>query len=211
MHLKSCQHERCELAGPSFTVVAQNRHFRAARVSKRFLAALLLASIPAAHAQVGLGLAPMRLEFGMAAGGQHSGVLTLINDSGTPVRVRTELLDFSVDSTQTPQFEASLPSEEGLSCREWLAVNPMETEIDVGQQLLIRYTIRVPPSADSPRSYHCAAGFSTLPTDGQLGGNGIRTAVRVVSAFYVVVGKPAVEGGFKDMKLVLHSGGDQKA
>jgi hypothetical protein len=210
MHLRPFLHDQRALANHSLTVAAQNDCYRAACISKRFLAALLLASMPAAFAQVGLGLAPMRLEFGAAAGAQHSGVLTLVNDSGATVRVRTELLDFSVDSSQTPQFEPSLPSEEGLSCRDWLAVNPMETELGVGQQLLIRYTIRVPQSAASPRSYHCAAGFSTLPTAGQLGANGIRTAVRVVSAFYVVVGKPAIEGGFKDMKLVRHTNSDQK-
>ena len=205
MHLKSVVHDQYTLAGVCY---------RAARVSKRrlrnvCLTAFLLASIPAAYAQVGLGLTPMRLEFGMAAGAQHSGVLMLINDSGGTVRVRTELLDFSVDSNQTPQFEPLLPTENGFSCREWLAVNPMETELAVGQQVAVRYTIRVPQSASSSRGYHCAAGFSTLPTDGQMGGNSIRTAVRVVSAFYVVVGNPAIEGGFKDMQLVRH-GGEQK-
>jgi hypothetical protein len=152
----------------------------------------------------------MRLEFGMDAGAQHSGVLMLINDSAAPVRVRAELLDFMVDASQTPQFEPSLASENGFSCREWLSVNPMETELGPGKQQAIRYTIRIPQDASSPRSYHCAAGLSTLPTAGQLGGNGIRTAVRVVSAFYVVVGNPAVEGGFKEMKLV-RLGNDQKS
>ena len=161
---------------------------------------MLPASATLAHAQIGLGLAPMRLEFRLAPGQQQSGTLDLSNDSGTKVRIRSELLDFFVDSTATPQFERDLTQEAADSCRSWLLVNPMETETMAGTQLPVRFTIRVPEGVKEG-SYHCAAGFVTLPPADQVLTTGIRTAVRVVTAFYVVVGNPTVNGGLKLIQI----------
>jgi hypothetical protein len=169
----------------------------------------LLVFAQALPAQVGLGLSPMRLEMKMTPGKEQSGVLTLSSDSGDKVRVRAEALDFLIDQDQTPQFESSLPSEAGFSCRDWVSVNPVETEVASYKQMNIRYTVRVPATAESARGYHCAIGFTTLPTDAEAGGTGIKTAVRVVSAFYVVVGNPGIEGQFKELRLVHSTAGDQ--
>ena len=149
-----------------------------------------------AQAQIGLGLAPMRLEFRLAPGQQQSGTLNLSNDSGAKVRIRSELLDFFVDSTATPQFERDLAHEAAYSCRSWLLVNPMETEAMAASLLPVRFTIRVPEGVKEG-SYHCAAGFVTLPPADQVATSGIRTAVRLVTAFYVVIGNPAINGGLK--------------
>jgi hypothetical protein len=151
----------------------------------------------------------MRLEMKLKPGLEQSGVLTLSSDSGDKVRVRAEALDFWIDREQTPQFETRISSEAGFSCRDWVRVNPVETEVSPLKQVNIRYTVRVPATVDSPRGYHCAIGFTTLPTEGQAGGNGIRTAVRVVSAFYVVVGNPGIEGEFKELRLLHSTEGDK--
>ena len=161
-------------------------------------AAVVLLAVPAS-AQIGLGLAPMRVEIRMAAGQQHSGVLTLTNDSGGKMRVRTELLDFMIDTADTPQFEKNLPQEQLDSCRTWLTVNPMEAEIE-GKQLLVRYSIRVPEGTPEG-SYHCAAGFTSQPPVGQAQAIGIQTAVRAVAAIYVVIGSPAIVGETKQISL----------
>jgi hypothetical protein len=92
-------------------------------------AGLLLVFAQALSAQVGLGLSPMRLEMKMTPGKEQSGVLTLSSDSTDRVRVRAEALDFWIDQDQTPQFETRLPSEAGFSCRDWVSVNPVETEV----------------------------------------------------------------------------------
>ena len=151
-------------------------------------------------AQVGLGLAPMRQELPIAPGSQQSGALTLTNNAPAKTRLRVELLDFFIDQQATPQFGRALPSEADYSCRQWLSLNPMEAELDAGGKLLVRYTIRVPASAPA-RSYYCAAGFTTLPTAEHASGIGLKTAVRIVTTFYVIVGDPAVEGEIKDIKL----------
>ena len=153
--------------------------------------ALLLCGRPLA-AQVGLGLSPMRMELRLAPGASYSGTLRLVNE-GELVRVRTSLLDFHLNAEQSPQFEPNLAEEAAYSCRNWMTVNPMEAELNVKGEMPIRYTLRVPADAQ-PRSYYCAAGFTSLPTASETAGFGIRTAVRVVAAFYVVVGNPPVQG-----------------
>jgi hypothetical protein len=161
---------------------------------------IVLAAAQPAPAQLGLGLSPMRVELAMGPGRQYSGSLNLSSDSQGKVRVRAELLDFFIDESETPQFDRSYPQEAEFSCRPWLSVNPMETELGAGTQTLVRYTIRVPKEA-AERSFHCAAGFTTLPPAEQARGMGLQTAVRVVAAFYVITGKPKAEGAIKEIKL----------
>jgi hypothetical protein len=80
-------------------------------------------------------------------------------------------------------------------------INPMEAEMGSSTTVAARYTIRVPKET-AEGSYYCAAGFTTLPVvSPQLGGTGMRMAVRAVAAFYVVVGNTQIEGGLKEFKL----------
>ena len=160
---------------------------------------LMLCAAPHLAGQVGLGLVPMRLEMKLSGGQQQSGVLNLSNDSVGRVRIRAEIVDFYVDDKATPQFVRS-STEAPYSCQNWLTLNPMEMEVESGAQAPVRYTIKTPAGAPQ-RSYHCAAAFTTLPTAGDLAQTGIKTAVRIVSAFYVVLGNPAVEAGFKEIRL----------
>jgi hypothetical protein len=153
-----------------------------------------------ASAQVGLGLAPMREELTMEPGAAHSGVLTLSNSSSEKVRVVADMLDFFLDATATPQFGREYQQEAEFSCRQWLAANPMELELNGGAQVPIRYTLRVPLTATA-RSYHCAIGFTTLPTAEDVKAIGLRSAVKIVAAIYVVIGQPALEGTVKDLRL----------
>jgi hypothetical protein len=142
----------------------------------------------------------MRVELRMAAGQQYSGSLKLSSQSGEKVRVRAEELDFNIDAQATPQFERDMPQEAGYSCKKWLSLNPMEIELEKGGALTVRYTLRLPP--DLPEgSYNCAAGFSTLPPAEQVTGMGMRMAVRVVAAFYIVIGSPPILGKLKEIKL----------
>jgi hypothetical protein len=144
-------------------------------------------------AQVGIGLAPMRLEMNPAPRAVQSGLLTLTNETDKAVRVRASLLEFFIDDTDTPQFAASLPAEASVSCRSWMSLNPMEFEVAPKRSATIRYTLRVPAAA-AQGSYQCAAGFTTLPTAADMDGTGLRSAVRMVAAFYPVVGNPPIKG-----------------
>jgi hypothetical protein len=168
----------------------------------RQLAFCLLAAAlaAAAHAQMGLGLAPMRVDLELAPGAVQSGVMNLANNGTTVTRVAGEVLDFYLDDTATPQFGPDYPRESEFSCRTWLSANPMELELNAGAQTAIRYTVRVPLTA-APRSYHCALGYTTEPTAGEGKALGLRTAVQIVSSIYVVVGKPPLEGTIKDLEL----------
>jgi hypothetical protein len=152
----------------------------------------------------------MRIEFPAVGGKQYSNAMTLSNAAPVKARVRTEILDFFVDENSTPQFVPEASSEAGHSCREWLTVNPMEMEIPPRTQVAVRFTVRVPgPVAEG--SYHCAIGFHSLPAAGESGGLGVRTAVRVVSVLYPIVGKPPVNGEIRELKLEAVSNGPQTA
>jgi hypothetical protein len=166
---------------------------------KKLLILGILTSVPV-MAQVGLGMSPMRLEVGLRPGQAYSGALELTNELGGRTRTRGELLDFRLDETMTPQFARVMESESEWSCRSWLTVNPMETEIETGQRLLVRFTIRVPATA-APRSYHCAVGFTAMPPAGEVAAMGIRNTVRVVGAFYVRVGEPRGQGTVSSLRL----------
>ena len=170
---------------------------------QRSLTTLLLAAAAlagGARAQTGLGLAPMRVDLALAPGASHSGVMTVANNGGSLVRITGEALDFYLDETATPQFGREYRQEAEFSCRTWLSANPMELELNSSVQAAVRYTVRVPQTA-GPRSYHCAIGFTTQPTAGEGKAIGLRTAVQIVGAIYVVVGKPALEGTVKDLQL----------
>src|SRR5579862_1151592 len=154
-----------------------------------------------AFAQLGLGLAPMRLEMKMNPGQVYSNTLKLSSGSANKVRIRGEVLDFEIDDNATPQFERNLPQEAAVSCKAWLSLNPSELEIDKEGFSMIRYSLRVPANV-TEGSYACAAGFTTLPSaEAMQEGMGMRMAVRIVAAFYIQVGSPAVAGGLKDIKL----------
>jgi len=145
------------------------------------------------NAQVGIGLSPMRLEMNPAPRAVQSGLLTITNETDKAVRVRASLLDFFIDDTDTPQFGTSLPAEASASCRSWLSLNPMEFEVAPKRSSIVRYTLRVPATV-AQASYHCAAGFTTLPTAEDMSSTGLRSAVRMVAAFYAVIGNPAIKG-----------------
>ena len=180
-----------------FTIACLHGHRAVTRLSLSMLAPLVLAG--SACAQVGLGLAPMREELKLAPGSAHSGVLTLANNASQKVRVKAEIVDFYLDAEATPQF-GGYPQESEFSCRQWLVANPMELELNPKAQVPVRYTVRAPQAA-TERSYHCAIAFTTLPTAEELKAIGLRTAVQIVAAIYVVVGQPALEGTVKDVRL----------
>jgi|GEM_PF-570925 len=155
-----------------------------------------------ASAQVGLGLAPMRVEVNVPAGATRAGSLAVSNSVAAETRYRTEILDFSLDQEATPQFEADLPAESKFSCRQWLTFNPMEGTIAGDGSTTIRYTFHVPADA-TPRTYHCAVGFTSLPPlrrpqDTPIG---MISAVRVISVFYITVGDPKPDGELKSITL----------
>ncbi|MBA3973038.1 MAG: hypothetical protein C0504_02330 [Candidatus Solibacter sp.] len=147
----------------------------------------------------------MRVEMNIGPGQSYSGALELTNETGGPMRIRGELLDFTLDKTMTPQFARSMAEESEWSCRQWLTVNPMETEIGDAGKLIIRYTIRIPPDAP-PKGYHCAAGFTAMAPAGEAKAIGMRNIVRAVAAFYATVGEHRAKGEVAG--LVLEKAGN---
>ncbi|HZU26923.1 MAG TPA: hypothetical protein VFA04_15465 [Bryobacteraceae bacterium] len=167
-----------------------------------------LAAVPCG-AQVSLGLSPMRVEIAMDPGSSWSGALRLNNEADDPVRVRTELLDFQLDSETTPQFADAIEAEKKFSCRDWLMVNPMETEVAPHTHLQVRFSVQIPADA-RVSSYHCGIGFTTMSAVRSIP-IGLRAAVRVVSTLYVTVGNPPLEGQLAGLKLEPVRAGSMKS
>jgi hypothetical protein len=165
-----------------------------------FLFIILLGGFRA-RAELGLALAPMRVEIKMSAGGQYTDSLRLSNDSDEPSRVRAEMLDWYLDDTMTPQFSEHYAQEKGYSCRDWLQINPREMDLVAKGAFRVRYTLRVP--AETPAGeYHCGAGFVTMPpVNPEVPPMGMHIAVRAVAAIYVIVGNPTSEPAMKDLSL----------
>ncbi len=165
-------------------------------------AAVLLGLLAPAGAQVTLGMAPMRTELRLLPGQQRTGTIRLTNQSARQIRVRGEVLDFTIDATGTPQFERSIREEAAYSCEPWVSLNPMEVELAPRSQQVVRYTVRVPQQV-AQAGYHCAVSYLTLPPAEQASepGMGLQSAVRMISAIYIVTGDVAPEGGLSEVKV----------
>jgi hypothetical protein len=188
------------------TMFRSRRYVRRALIGSWTLGALI-AAVPA-DAQVGLGLVPMRAELKIAPGQQYTGSLKLSSEAAERVRVRAEALDFALDATATPQFERNLPQEAHYSCRQWLSLNPVESELDAKGFMTMRYTLRLPVEVPEG-SYSCAVGFTTLPPAGAASdGIGMRMAVRIVATLYVQVGAPPVVGAVKAITVEPRPGAE---
>lgn len=175
-------------------------HLRRRRTLIRLLLPALLAAAPLAHAQLGLGLSPMREEIHLKPGMQQSGTLTVSNDSAARLRVRAEVVDFFLDAEATPQFVRNAPDEAPFSCRQWLSVNPMEWEQGPGTGQSVRFTVRAPAGA-AEQSYHCGIAFTALAPGSEGQGIGLRMAVRAVTVLYVFIGNPQIQGVLKSVSL----------
>ncbi len=180
------------------------------RVPRHLTSAIALGIFagPLALGQIGLALAPMRIELRMAPGAHQTGTLALSNDSRLRIRVRAETLDFYIDANGTPQFNREFPQEASHSCRQWLSLNPMEMEMEPETQIMVRFSIAAPVTAIDG-GYHCGAGFTTMQVPTGAPNNGLRTAVRAVAAFYPVLGNPPIDGALKSIKLESPAGPGQ--
>jgi len=156
----------------------------------------------AVRAQFGFALSPMRTEMTLVAGTQRNGSLAIANESKESGRFRTEILDLSIDKEAVPQFEKEIPQEKAFSCRDWVTVNPMESEIPGNSQMTIRYTFRVPANAPV-RTYHCALGFTSLPDPRkpQEATMGVVSLLRLTSTFYITVGNSQPTGEVKQISI----------
>jgi len=175
-------------------------HLHRQRTVGRLLLPILLVAAPLAHAQLGLGLSPMREEIHLEPGMQQSGTLMVSNDSAANLRIRAGLVDFFLDAEATPQFVPNAPKEAPFSCRQWLSVNPMEWEQGPGTGHPVRFTVRAPAGA-GVQSYHCGIAFTALAQGSEGRGIGLRMAVRAVTVLYVFVGNPQIQGALKAVSL----------
>ena len=174
---------------------------------RKILLALPLLLAPAARGQprIELGMRPLRFEAAVGPGLDWTGAALVTNGGAAPGRIRAEALDFALDSNGQPVF-GDLASERRWSCRDWLVMNPWEAGLAAGASTLARLTVRV-PDGTAEGGYHCAAAYRLEPPT-PAPGIGLRAAVRVAAAVYVVVGDPPVtETPGAELELERDGGG----
>ena len=154
-----------------------------------FILPLLLAPQVRGQPRIELGMRPLRFEAATVPGGNWTGAALVTNGGAAPGRIRAEALDFALDGDGRPVF-GDLESERRWSCRDWLVMNPWEARLAAGASALARLTVRVPDGTEEG-GYHCAAAYRLEPP-APSPAVGLRAAVRVAAAVYVVVGDPAV-------------------
>jgi hypothetical protein len=175
------------------------------RSSLIVLSLVTLGARPAV-AQVGLGLAPLRIEARARPGETYSDTLTISNESDRATRVRASMLDFWIDDNQEPQFRSFAESQSATSCRSWVRSNPSEFELGPKQQRLVRFTIAYPVDMQDG-SFNCALAFTGLSPVGGTG-NGVVTNVRLVTAMYILKGDSVPNGIVR--KVEVHVNGSNR-
>ncbi len=165
----------------------------------------LLTPVARGQPRIELGMRPLRFEAAIGPGRAWTGAALVTNGGAAPGRIRAEALDFALDGDGQPVF-GELASERRWSCRDWLVLNPWEARLAAEASALARLTVRVPDETEEG-GYHCAAAYRLeppLPSPGV----GLRAAVRVAAAVYVVVGDPPVaELSVTAMELERDAGG----
>ena len=166
---------------------------------------LLLTPVVRGQPRIELGMRPLRFEVAIAPGLDWTGAALVTNGGAAPGRIRAEALDFALDGDGQPVF-GNLESERRWSCRDWLVMNPWEARLAAGASALARLTVRV-PDGTTEGGYHCVAAYRLEPP-APAPGVGLRAAVRVAAAVYVVVGDPPVaELAVTELALERDGGG----
>ncbi len=166
---------------------------------------LLLTPVARGQPRIELGMRPLRFEAAIGPGLDWTGAALVTNGGAAPGRIRAEALDFALDGDGQPVF-GDLASERRWSCRDWLVMNPWEARLGAGASALARLTVRV-PDGTTEGGYHCAAAYRLEPP-APAPGVGLRAAVRVAAAVYVVVGDPPVaELAVTELALERDGGG----
>ena len=95
-----------------------------------------------ASAQLGVGIAPARIEALVPPGGRTMETLTFSNTSAVPLGVSVEVVDF--DASPTNDVIEQPSGTGGSSLAPYLRVSPLEAEVAPGQQVVFRCALRAP-------------------------------------------------------------------
>jgi len=131
---------------------------------------------------ISLNVWPPRVDLNVVPGENRTGVITVENKGGNPVRVLGYITDLGMDQ------QGNLTFPEGgtlsFSCESWMLVNPEDFTLSQGSNQRVRYTFKVPDDASG--TYLASIFFQTKPQD-ITKGSGSKLAVRVGTIFVITV------------------------
>ena len=144
------------------------------------------------HAEVSIGVAPIRVEHCVKQGERGTDMISVTNDGSAPTRLKISVEDWNLTKDGNPIFIK--PGENLYSCARWIRVNPSDLRIEPGQVKEVRFTVSVPPGVEDG-GYRAAIIFETIP-DSTPGEKVKRVFLRgrIAAIIYEVVGNPAPNG-----------------
>lgn len=149
---------------------------------------------------------PLRVELKLAAGANHTQVVTLRNEAKKAVRVRARVDDWYLSKDGTPQFKPAEPTYP-YSAAAWLRVNPPEQLVAAGATALVRFTTTVPAGTEDG-GYRCAVMFEFDPPDADPAARArdVMFRGRVATLLYATVGNPVPAVDLTDLQVKTAKG-----
>ena len=144
------------------------------------------------HADVSIGVAPIRVEHWVKQGERGTDMISVSNDGSVPTRLKVSVEDWNLTKDGNPIFMKT--GESLYSCARWIRVNPSDLRIEPGQTKEVRFTVSVPQGIEDG-GYRAAIIFETVP-DSTPGEKVKRVFLRgrIAAIIYEVVGKPTPNG-----------------
>ncbi|WP_105316548.1 P pilus assembly protein, chaperone PapD [Thermus tenuipuniceus] len=163
------------------------------------LLALLLATT---QAQTGVGVSPPRALYPATPGASLTGSIVVDHPgrSGT-LRVEVVLQDVLLQADGRPLYLD--PGSHPRSLTRWLSVSPLTFLLQPQATQEVRYTVQVPPGAQSGTHWGIVF-FESAPAGGRQegGGLGIRVKTRVGHVVYVEVGQVTRSGRIQGFRYL---------
>jgi len=170
---------------------------------------ILLLLVFAGVAEAGLSVDGELLElFQLEPGQSRRGAIVVRNDGEAPQRGRAYLNDYRFGVGGWNSYDP--PGSHPRSCAPWMQVSPAEFTVSPGEELLLAYTIQVPPLDSLVGSFWCMVVIeptSDLISNISAGSNnnstsvGLQAVVRHAIQYAVNIG----ETGVKELAIVQKS------
>jgi len=163
--------------------------------------ALLFIGCVTAHAQISVGVTPIRAEHQVQAGQSKTDRLIVENKSPMPLHMKVSVADWYLTKDGDPVFVKRGKFPES-SMSEWIEVNPAEFDLESDGRQILRYTMEVPPETPAG-GYRAAIMVESVPEiAADHAANVTYLTARIGVVIYDQVGTVPTQAEITDQKIV---------
>jgi len=170
------------------------------RLKPVLLLLLWAAAVPALQGQTSMSLSPVQLEFSLAAGKSEEGTLTIGNDSTEAIRVRADVVSWTVGTPGVDVFPVE--GAPGLSALDWISVVKGDFNIQAGEYRDMPFVVTVPENTE-PGQYTAVISVQSVS---DRAGEGLSLQGSVTALAVVTVGKIQDAGTIEDLAVEARGG-----